>query len=149
MSFPYTIKILALLTLLYRKLHFFGENLVLLILQGTGVCSYYMSRGICKFGTNCKFHHPDPESEHENWNASRHAIQGSSRLNFSSELVQRALNEQSVPFLAPPSSCRMSEIIPPQGAYPYPEWSDNQVNNVCYSKKIYSVTEFAMQIEHS
>ncbi|CAO2151495.1 unnamed protein product [Urochloa humidicola] len=51
----------------------------------TGLCSYYMHKGICKFGTNCKFHHPDrSESEQEKWDAD--ASQGSSQQNFFSRL---------------------------------------------------------------
>uniref|UniRef100_A0A0A9CJF8 C3H1-type domain-containing protein n=1 Tax=Arundo donax TaxID=35708 RepID=A0A0A9CJF8_ARUDO len=59
----------------------------------TGLCSYYMSTGICKFGTNCKFHHPDPE--HENWDA----IPGSSRQNVYSVLHSEELNDQPFPFM--------------------------------------------------
>uniref|UniRef100_A0A0E0PYJ7 C3H1-type domain-containing protein n=1 Tax=Oryza rufipogon TaxID=4529 RepID=A0A0E0PYJ7_ORYRU len=46
---------------------------------GTGLCSYYMNRGICKFGTNCKFDHPDPGSDHEKWVVSSNANQVSSQ----------------------------------------------------------------------
>ena len=28
-------------------------------LQGEKECSYYMKTGQCKFGTTCKFHHPE------------------------------------------------------------------------------------------
>lgn len=53
-------------------------------LQGTGLCSYYMQKGICKFGSNCKFHHPNrSESEQEKLNADS---QGSSQQNFYSIL---------------------------------------------------------------
>ncbi|CAN6227422.1 unnamed protein product [Urochloa humidicola] len=54
------------------KLNSFG----LPLRSGAGVCSYYMNRGTCKFSTSCKFHHPEPESEHESWHTSWHAIQG-------------------------------------------------------------------------
>jgi hypothetical protein len=88
-----------------------------------------MHRGICKFGINCKFHHPDRESEHASWNASWQVIQGSSQLNFSSELVQRALNGQSVPLATSPTNGTL-EIIPTQGDYPCAKWSGYQVNNM-------------------
>lgn len=125
-----------LLTLLFHRKQF-SESLVLLIMQGTRLCSYYMCSGMCEFGSNCKFHHPEPESEHENCDASRHAIQGSSQLNFSSGLDQEALKEQSVPFLAPSPSCRRSGVIPSQGVYPYPECTGYQVTNTSYLKKYF------------
>ncbi|XP_062191133.1 zinc finger CCCH domain-containing protein 43-like [Phragmites australis] len=73
------------------KLNFLG----LPLRRGTGLCSYYMRTGICKFGTNCKFDHPDPELEQENWDA----IQGSSQQNFYSVLDREELHEQPVPFM--------------------------------------------------
>lgn len=28
--------------------------------QGEKECAYYMKNGSCKYGLNCRFHHPDP-----------------------------------------------------------------------------------------
>uniref|UniRef100_A0A0E0LC36 C3H1-type domain-containing protein n=1 Tax=Oryza punctata TaxID=4537 RepID=A0A0E0LC36_ORYPU len=57
---------------------------------GTGLCSYYMNRGICKFGTNCKFDHPDPGSDQEKWVDSSNANQVSSQpVNPSFQLAER------------------------------------------------------------
>ncbi|XP_051222667.1 zinc finger CCCH domain-containing protein 43 isoform X1 [Lolium perenne] len=98
---------------------------------GIGLCSYYMHRGICKFGINCKFHHPDRESEHASWNASWQVIQGSSQLNFSSELVRRALNGQYVPLATSPTNGTL-EIIPTQGDYPCAKWSGYQHRDSCF-----------------
>ncbi|CAM0879851.1 unnamed protein product [Alopecurus aequalis] len=92
------------------KMNFLG----LPLRPGAGLCSYYMQRGMCKFGTNCKFDHPDPKSEHANSNASRRGVQKSSQLNFSSEPIQRAQNEQSLPLVTSPTS-GTSKIIPTQG----------------------------------
>ncbi|KAM0867961.1 hypothetical protein ACQ4PT_041648 [Festuca glaucescens] len=92
-------------------------------------CPYYMRTGSCKFATNCRFHHPDPTNvasrdsvlEHENGDIPQQNVQGSSQLNVSIwPADQRALNEHHAPFLAPAPSYRM---IPPQGMYPFPEWS--------------------------
>ena len=104
-----------------------------------------MHRGICKFGINCKFHHPDRELGHANWNDSWQVIQGSSQLNFSSELVQQALNGQSDPLVTSPTS-GMLEIIPTQGVYPCPEWSGYQVNNMGLS--ISMLLEFFLNLRH-
>lgn len=65
------------------------------ILQGTGLCSYYMNRGICKFGTNCKFDHPDPGSDHEKWVVSSNANQVSSQVNIYSVLDHGESNEHT------------------------------------------------------
>uniref|UniRef100_A0A0E0LC34 C3H1-type domain-containing protein n=1 Tax=Oryza punctata TaxID=4537 RepID=A0A0E0LC34_ORYPU len=74
------------------KLNFIG----LPLRPGTGLCSYYMNRGICKFGSNCKFHHPNPGSDHEKWDASLQTNQISYRVNIYSVLDHGELNEQSV-----------------------------------------------------
>ncbi|GJN12040.1 hypothetical protein PR202_ga30283 [Eleusine coracana subsp. coracana] len=105
------------------KLNFLG----LPLRQGTGVCSYYMRTGICKFGTNCKFHHPEPGLEHENWEAPRQSIQGSSQQNFYAVLHREELKEQPVPLSASSASPRRQGIILPQGTNPpYPESSEYQ-----------------------
>uniref|UniRef100_A0A0D9WQS2 C3H1-type domain-containing protein n=1 Tax=Leersia perrieri TaxID=77586 RepID=A0A0D9WQS2_9ORYZ len=63
---------------------------------GTALCSYYINRGICKFGTNCKFHHPaDPGLDQEKAVTSRHANQESSQVNAYSVLDQGESDEQS------------------------------------------------------
>ncbi|EEC80722.1 hypothetical protein OsI_23177 [Oryza sativa Indica Group] len=62
---------------------------------GTGLCSYYMNRGICKFGTNCKFDHPDPGSDHEKWVVSSNANQVSSQVNIYSVLDHGESNEHT------------------------------------------------------
>ena len=101
----------------------------ILILQGTGLCSHYMHRGTCKFGTNCKFHHPDPKSEPVNSNASRRVVKKSSQLNFSSKPIQRAQNEQSLPLVTSPTS-GTSKIIPTHGDSTCTERSAYKVNNL-------------------
>ncbi|XP_052158265.1 zinc finger CCCH domain-containing protein 43-like isoform X1 [Oryza glaberrima] len=75
------------------KLNFIG----LPLRPGTGLCSYYMNRGICKFGSNCKFHHPNPGSGHEKWDGSLQTNQISSGVNIYSVLDHGELNEQPVP----------------------------------------------------
>jgi hypothetical protein len=74
-----------------------GENMIHVIPQGTGLCSYYMNRGICKFGSNCKFHHPNAGSGHEKWDGSLQTNQISSGVNIYSVLDHGELNEQPVP----------------------------------------------------
>ncbi|XP_039853246.1 far upstream element-binding protein 1-like isoform X2 [Panicum virgatum] len=60
------------------------NSLGLPLRPGTGLCSYYMQKGVCKFGSNCKFHHPNrSESEQEKLNADS---EGSSQQNFYSIL---------------------------------------------------------------
>ncbi|KAM0847216.1 hypothetical protein ACQ4PT_055167 [Festuca glaucescens] len=81
---------------------------------GAGLCSDYMQQGTCKFGTNCKFHHPDPKSEHANLNASRHVVEESTQLNFSSEPIKRAQNERSVSLVTSSTSGTL-ETIPTRG----------------------------------
>ncbi|XBJ06628.1 hypothetical protein VPH35_012263 [Triticum aestivum] len=105
------------------KLNFLG----LPLRPGTILCSYYMNRGTCKFGTNCKFHHPDPESEDEILNAPQHTTQGSYQMNLSTKHVQRALNGHSVPLVTSPT-IGTSEIVPTQGVNPCPEWSKYQMD---------------------
>nr|XP_025882268.1 zinc finger CCCH domain-containing protein 42 isoform X4 [Oryza sativa Japonica Group] len=75
------------------KLNFLG----LPLRPGTGLCSYYMNRGICKFGSNCKFHHPNSGSGHEKWDGSLQTNQISSGVNIYSVLDHGELNEQPVP----------------------------------------------------
>ncbi|XBJ13587.1 hypothetical protein VPH35_005736 [Triticum aestivum] len=103
------------------KLNFLG----LPLRPGTKLCSYYMNRGTCKFGTSCKFHHPDPISEDAIWNASQHTTQGSYQMNLSTKHVQRALNGHSVPLVTSPT-IGTSEIILTQGVNTCPEWSEYQ-----------------------
>ncbi|KAM0911702.1 hypothetical protein ACQ4PT_013308 [Festuca glaucescens] len=81
---------------------------------GARLCSHYMQQGTCKFGTNCKFHHPDPESEQANLNASRHVVEESTQLNFSSEPIKRAQNERSVSLVTSSTSGTL-ETIPTRG----------------------------------
>ncbi|XP_048561490.1 zinc finger CCCH domain-containing protein 43-like isoform X3 [Triticum urartu] len=97
------------------KLNFLG----LPLRPGTILCSYYMNHGTCKFGTNCKFHHPDPESEDAILNAPQRTTQGSYQMNLSTKHVQRA------------PTIGTSEIIPTQGVNPCPEWSKYQVMPDC------------------
>ncbi|XP_037480761.1 zinc finger CCCH domain-containing protein 43-like isoform X1 [Triticum dicoccoides] len=94
------------------KLNFLG----LPLRPGTILCSYYMNHGTCKFGTNCKFHHPDPESEDAILNAPQRTTQGSYQMNLSTKHVQRA------------PTIGTSEIIPTQGVNPCPEWSKYQMD---------------------
>lgn len=105
------------------KLNFLG----LPLRPGTKLCSYYMNRGTCKFGTSCKFHHPDPISEDAIWNASQHTTQGSYQMNLSTKHVQRALNGHSVPLVTSPT-IGTSEIILTQGVNTCPEWSEYQMD---------------------
>ncbi|KAM0911711.1 hypothetical protein ACQ4PT_013313 [Festuca glaucescens] len=127
------------------KLNFLG----LPLRPDIGLCSYYMHRGICKFGINCKFHHPDRESEHASWKASWQVIQGPSQLNFSSELVQQALNGESVPLATSPTSGTL-EIIPTQGVYPCAEWSGYQAD-YCSNplQHRYSCFETAKRVQYT
>ncbi|KAJ1270319.1 hypothetical protein BS78_06G044900 [Paspalum vaginatum] len=56
------------------------NSLGLPLRPGTGLCSYYMHKGICKFGTSCKFHHPDrleseqgnPDDANLQWSSPQH-----------------------------------------------------------------------------
>ncbi|KAL6597746.1 hypothetical protein ACP70R_031612 [Stipagrostis hirtigluma subsp. patula] len=89
---------------------------------GIGQCSYYMHTGTCKFGTNCRFHHPDPES-------SENVIHGSSQQNFYSVLDGEESNEQLGPFLAPSPPCRSPRIVPLYDGCSYPERIEHQVED--------------------
>uniref|UniRef100_J3MEK1 C3H1-type domain-containing protein n=1 Tax=Oryza brachyantha TaxID=4533 RepID=J3MEK1_ORYBR len=69
------------------------NNLGLPLRPGAGLCSYYMNRGICKVGTNCKFHHPDQEPDHVKLVPSRHDNQVTFQANIYSVLDLEESNE--------------------------------------------------------
>ncbi|CAL1389013.1 unnamed protein product [Linum trigynum] len=103
---------------------------------GEKECPYYMRNGSCKYGSNCRFNHPDPTVVGENENSSTIANGGSPSINASSHsnippwspLPPRpALSEALpyVPIMFPPNQGANSQNLEWNGyqapVYPSPE----------------------------
>ena len=94
------------------------------LLQGERECPYYMRNGSCKYGSNCRFNHPDPTAAGGSDppsgfdNGGPASLQGGSQS--SSWSAPRSLSETPlyVPMMMPPS-----QGVPPQNT----EWNGYQV----------------------
>lgn len=91
-----------------------------------------MRTGSCKYGSNCRFHHPDPTtvagadpSPGYN-NAGTVPVQAASHLAASSWSPPRALND-TAPYVPP-------MVYPTQGIpSPNTEWNGYQVVHICWT----------------
>ncbi|CAI0548191.1 unnamed protein product [Linum tenue] len=106
------------------------------IRPGEKECPYYMRNGSCKYGSNCRFNHPDPTVVGANEHSSPIANGGSSSINASSHSnippwspppPRPALNDTppNVPILFPSNQSTSSQNLEWNGhqapVYPPPE----------------------------
>ncbi|KAJ4839989.1 hypothetical protein Tsubulata_030823 [Turnera subulata] len=116
------------------ELNFLG----LPIRPGEKECPYYMRNGSCKYGSNCKFNHPDPTAAGGSdppltfGNGGSASIQGSSQTSAASWSSPGALNEpapfvpimfsptQGVPTQSPEWNGYQAPLYPPERSMPPP-----------------------------
>ncbi|XP_057488777.1 zinc finger CCCH domain-containing protein 67-like isoform X2 [Actinidia eriantha] len=100
-----------------------------------------MRNGSCKYGSNCRFNHPDPtavgggDAHSEYGNGGPVSLQGASQSTVSPWSPTRALNETST--YAPPM------FSPTQGVpSSNPEWNGYQDQNICSNYTRYGICKF-------
>ncbi|XP_042492285.1 zinc finger CCCH domain-containing protein 43-like [Macadamia integrifolia] len=92
---------------------------------GERECPYYMRTGSCKYGSNCRFHHPDPTAvgggDIPSGSVSLHPSGGSQPVSAS----WSSPPNETVPYLDPANSY-VPMMLPPQGVHPNPKWNGYQ-----------------------
>ncbi|GFZ07872.1 zinc finger C-x8-C-x5-C-x3-H type family protein [Actinidia rufa] len=115
---------LSLVVSLYFGAVFHYPDRVKNSLQGEKECPFYMRNGSCKYGSNCRFNHPDPTAvgggnAHSGYGNGGHVSQAASKSTVSPWSPPRALNETGT--FAPPM------FSPTQGIpSSNPEWNGYQ-----------------------
>ncbi|KAJ8559716.1 hypothetical protein K7X08_003774 [Anisodus acutangulus] len=109
--------------------------------QGGRDCPYYMRTGTCKYGSNCRFHHPNPTT-----------MAGSNPSfgynNGGSAPVQSGSYPTGSSWSSPPSSNETVPFVP--GIYPAsqgipplsPQWNRFQGQAVCSFYSRYGICKF-------
>lgn len=108
--------------------------------QGEKECPYYMRTGSCKYGTNCRFNHPDPtdaagETSAGFGNGGPVPFQGAAQSTIPSWSAPRSPLNEPAPAPAPAPFVPM--MIPPNQGVPSQsaEWNGYQVLSLlfCYA----------------